>query len=109
MLTQGRTQATTFGRAARLVMTAPMYPLRFEPILKRLIWGGRRLATVLGKPLGEGTDYAESWEISDHRDDVSRVADGPLAGRRPARPRLEPQGRRCSARPWRGSTSSRCW
>ncbi|HWE40004.1 MAG TPA: type I phosphomannose isomerase catalytic subunit [Isosphaeraceae bacterium] len=57
-----------------------LYPLRFEPILKRLIWGGRRLGTVLGKPIGDGDDYAESWEVSDHRDDVSVVADGPLAG-----------------------------
>lgn len=58
----------------------PLYPLRFEPILKELIWGGRRLGTVLNKPLGAGSRYAESWEVSDHRDDVSRVADGPLAG-----------------------------
>jgi len=58
----------------------PLYPLRFEPILKEMIWGGRRLATVLHKPLGAGTHYAESWEIADHRDDVSRVAEGPLAG-----------------------------
>jgi mannose-6-phosphate isomerase len=58
----------------------PLYPLRFEPILKELIWGGRRLGTLLGKPLGEGAHYAESWEIADHRDDVSRVADGPLEG-----------------------------
>jgi mannose-6-phosphate isomerase len=57
-----------------------VYPLRFEPILKRLIWGGRRLATVLNKPLGEGDDYAESWEVADHRHGVSRVAEGPLAG-----------------------------
>jgi len=58
----------------------PLYPLRFQPILKRLIWGGRRLETVLGKTLGEGLNYAESWEISDHRDDVSRVEEGPLEG-----------------------------
>ena len=58
----------------------PLHPLRFEPIFKELIWGGRRLATVLNKRLGEGAHYAESWEISDHRDDVSRVAEGPLAG-----------------------------
>jgi mannose-6-phosphate isomerase len=58
----------------------PLYPLRFEPILKRLIWGGRRLGTLLNKPLGPEADYAESWEIADHREDVSRVADGPLAG-----------------------------
>src|SRR5208283_697582 len=35
-----------------------LYPLRFEPILRRLIWGGRRLGTVLHKPIGEGNDYA---------------------------------------------------
>ena len=58
----------------------PLYPLRFRPILKRLIWGGRRLGSLYGKPLGPEADYAESWEISDHRDDVSVVADGPLAG-----------------------------
>ena len=62
------------------VMVDSLHPLRFEPIFKRLIWGGRRLATVLRKPIGEGSEYAESWEISDHRLDVSRVADGPLAG-----------------------------
>ena len=58
----------------------PLYPLRFEPILKRLIWGGRRLGTVLNKEICEDTDVAESWEVADHRDDVSRVAAGPLAG-----------------------------
>lgn len=61
-------------------MAPPLYPLRFEPIVKRLIWGGRRLGDVLNKPIGEGSDYAECWEISDHRADVSRIADGPLAG-----------------------------
>lgn len=58
----------------------PLYPLRFEPILKELIWGGRRLETVLGKTLGAGSHYAESWELADHGDDVSRVAEGPLRG-----------------------------
>src|SRR5687767_11520154 len=62
------------------MLDAPLYPLRFEPILKELIWGGRRLATILKKPLGAGSHYAESWEIADHCDDVSRVADGPLQG-----------------------------
>lgn len=57
-----------------------MHPLRFEPILKTLLWGGRRLGEVLGKPIGEGSQYAESWEVSDHRADVSVVAHGPLAG-----------------------------
>jgi mannose-6-phosphate isomerase len=62
------------------MLAEPLYPLRFEPILKELLWGGRRLGTVLAKPLGDGAHYAESWEIADHRDDVSRVAEGPLAG-----------------------------
>jgi mannose-6-phosphate isomerase len=35
---------------------------------------------LLGKPLGPGAHYAESWEIADHRDDVSRVAEGRLKG-----------------------------
>lgn len=57
-----------------------MQPLVFEPIFKRIRWGGRRLGTVLGKPIGPETDYAESWEVSDHGDDQSIVADGPYAG-----------------------------
>jgi mannose-6-phosphate isomerase len=45
-----------------------------------LLWGGRRLGSLLGKELGPEHDYAESWELADHGGDVSRVADGPLAG-----------------------------
>src|SRR5262245_48764758 len=58
----------------------PLYPLRFEPILRELIWGGRRLGTVLHKPIGEGSDYAESWELSDYHNQVSVVSEGALAG-----------------------------
>ncbi len=58
-----------------------LYPLRFEPVFRRYIWGGRRLQTVLNKPIGEGEDYAESWEIVDHGRDQSVVAAGPLAGK----------------------------
>ncbi len=58
----------------------PLYPLRFDPIFRRYLWGGRRLGTVLGKAIGPGDDYAESWEIVDHGEDQSRVAAGPLAG-----------------------------
>jgi mannose-6-phosphate isomerase len=58
----------------------PLYPLRFQPLLKRYLWGGRRLGTELAKPLGEGNDYAESWEICDRATDQSRVINGPLAG-----------------------------
>jgi mannose-6-phosphate isomerase len=54
--------------------------LRFQPLLKQLIWGGRRLGDLLGKPIGTASDYAESWEIVDHGHDQSIVAEGPLAG-----------------------------
>jgi mannose-6-phosphate isomerase len=53
--------------------------LRFRPILREYIWGGRRLAE-LGKPLGDGEHYAESWEIVDHGADQSIVAGGRLDG-----------------------------
>lgn len=57
-----------------------MEPLLFEPILKQIRWGGRRLGAVLGKSLGPESDYAESWEISDHGDDQSIVCRGPYRG-----------------------------
>lgn len=62
-------------------MTAPLYPLRFVPTFRRYIWGGRRLGDVLGKPIGEGDDYAESWEVVDHGEDQSVVAYGALLGK----------------------------
>lgn len=55
-------------------------PLQFQPVLKRYLWGGRRLSTELGKSLGPGDDYAESWELADHQSGQSVVAGGPLAG-----------------------------
>src|SRR4051794_30355101 len=55
--------------------------LRFNPILREYLWGGRRLGTDLGKPIGDGQHYAESWEVVDPAADQSNVADGPLAGK----------------------------
>ena len=57
-----------------------MTPLSFDPIIKRIRWGGTRLGSVLGKPLGSESDYAESWEIADHGDDQSIVSTGDCAG-----------------------------
>ena len=57
-----------------------MYPLRFTPVFKRYIWGGRRLASILGKPIGDES-CAESWEIVDHNENQSVVENGPLAGK----------------------------
>ena len=57
-----------------------MQPLRFQPVFQRYLWGGRRLATVLNKPIGDG-DCAESWELADHHQFQSVVRAGDWAGR----------------------------
>src|SRR5262245_22994432 len=46
-----------------------------------MVWGGRRLAEVLGKRLPSDEPYGESWEVSDHASHSSRVNRGPLTGR----------------------------
>ncbi len=58
-----------------------MEPLVFEPYLRPMVWGGRRLGELLGKPLPPEGNIGESWEVSPHPHHVSRVAEGPLAGR----------------------------
>src|SRR5688572_7143847 len=56
-----------------------MDPLEFTPLLKRIRWGGTRLGSTLGKPIGDANDVAESWEIVDHHDDQSIVTSGHFA------------------------------
>ena len=56
-----------------------LYPLKFKPILKELIWGGTQLKTVLGKDVR--VDHCgESWELSGVSGDISIVANGFLKG-----------------------------
>lgn len=57
-----------------------LYPLRFQPLFRQYVWGGRRLESVLGKRLGPGPNFAESWEIVDRDQDQSIVAFGPRRG-----------------------------
>jgi mannose-6-phosphate isomerase len=61
-------------------MTAKIYPLQFEPILKDRIWGGEKLKTVLHKPITSKIT-GESWELSTVEGDVSVVANGELKGK----------------------------
>ena len=58
-----------------------LYPLKFAPIYKEKIWGGHRLRSVYGRALPERSRIGESWEISDHGEEVSRVESGAWAGR----------------------------
>ncbi|MDA3881634.1 MAG: mannose-6-phosphate isomerase [Prolixibacteraceae bacterium] len=57
-----------------------LYPLKFSPIFKEVIWGGVKLETHLGKNLNGKTNIGESWELSGVADNVSVVANGILAG-----------------------------
>lgn len=57
-----------------------LYPLKFKPILKELIWGGNKLETLLGKDLQGKTTIGESWELSAVTNDISVVENGELAG-----------------------------
>lgn len=54
---------------------APLGPLRFRPVLKNYIWGGRELERLLGRQLPAGP-IAESWEISDHPHGETPVVGG---------------------------------
>jgi len=56
------------------------YPLRFQPIFRNYLWGGRRLGSMLGKSLGNEDVYAESWEVVDHGEDQSVVVAGSASG-----------------------------
>lgn len=54
-----------------------LYPLKFHPILKEKIWGGQVLKQY-GKPVNEGQNIGESWELVDYNQDISVVSDGAL-------------------------------
>lgn len=56
-----------------------LYPLKFTPIFKHKIWGGRKLHSLLNKDVASG-DIGESWEISGVQDNVSVVSNGFLQG-----------------------------
>ena len=56
------------------------YPFTFTEIYKPYIWGGNNLRKI-GKDIKDKEIVAESWEISDHNEDISIVKNGPLAGK----------------------------
>ncbi|HEX2925926.1 MAG TPA: type I phosphomannose isomerase catalytic subunit, partial [Ruminiclostridium sp.] len=52
--------------------------IKFKPVYKDYIWGGRYFEKF-GRELPEGI-LAESWEVSCHKNGVSVIANGELAG-----------------------------
>lgn len=70
----------------------PLYPLKFQPLYKEKVWGGRRLEKLGRKLPGDETKkIGESWELADLAAsspsgagggaERSVIANGPLAGR----------------------------
>lgn len=57
-----------------------IYPLKFKPIYKERVWGGTNLTRLLGRKL-PGERIGESWDLACHKNNISRVANGVLAGR----------------------------
>ena len=49
-----------------------MYPLKFEPIYKNKIWGGRNLKRLFNKNISSGS-VGESWEIASHENGESII------------------------------------
>ncbi len=58
-----------------------LYPLKFDPIYQYRVWGGRRLGSLLSKPLPPKDPIGEAWILSDRDDHPSKVSEGPLKGK----------------------------
>src|SRR5690606_14862112 len=63
------------------MMIEELYPLKFEPIYQYRLWGGRRLAHLLSKPLPKDEPVGEAWLLSDREDHASKVINGSLKGK----------------------------
>ncbi len=55
----------------------PLPPLRFKPWIREMVWGGRRLQTVLGRNFNSQGTFGESWEVSDHPSSESQIDSSP--------------------------------
>lgn len=60
-------------------MPVTLYPMKFRPILKQVLWGGSKICSYKNLDVQE-SKVGESWEISDVKGSVSVVAEGALAG-----------------------------
>ncbi|MDC7999756.1 class I mannose-6-phosphate isomerase [Aequorivita todarodis] len=62
-----------------MITISPLYPLKFEPILKQKVWGGNKLNKIFKKIAKE--NIGESWEISGVEENVSEISNGALKGK----------------------------
>lgn len=56
-----------------------MYPIKFKPVYKSKVWGGRALEERLLREIPEGP-IGESWELAAHEKGESLISNGPWAG-----------------------------
>jgi mannose-6-phosphate isomerase len=61
-------------------MQSVLYPLKFKPIFKDKIWGGRKIKEVLGMDYGPLPNCGEVWLLSGIWDEQSEVANGDFEG-----------------------------
>ena len=57
-----------------------LYPLKFHPIFKDKIWGGKKIQSILKKDFSPLDNCGESWEISGVRNNGSIIKNGHLSG-----------------------------
>ena len=61
-------------------MQTVLYPLKFKPIFKDKIWGGRKIKEQLGLDFGSLPNCGEVWLLSGLSDEQSEVANGDFKG-----------------------------
>ena len=61
-------------------MSTVLYPLKFKPIFKDKIWGGRKIKDVLGMDYGPLPNCGEVWLLSGLWDEQSVVVNGDFEG-----------------------------
>ncbi|MBR6272324.1 MAG: class I mannose-6-phosphate isomerase [Bacteroidales bacterium] len=61
-------------------MSTVLYPLKFKPIFKDKIWGGRKIKEVLGMDYGPLPNCGEMWLLSGLWEEQSVIANGDFEG-----------------------------
>ncbi len=58
-----------------------LYPLKFNPVLKEKIWGGKKIPQKLNVEVAKEVEIGENFAVSGLKDDLSVVSNGSLAGK----------------------------
>ncbi|MCW3806142.1 type I phosphomannose isomerase catalytic subunit [Plebeiibacterium marinum] len=58
-----------------------LHPLKFNPILKEMLWGGKKIPARLKIDVAKDATVGENFAVSGLESDVSVVSEGPLKGK----------------------------